>query len=134
MRKSSPLCAYQKYNNVLIDVYDDGAGLDIQRIKIRFFVKHLASQDAVEKMSQEELIQFIFEAGLAQKKSASKISGRGVGLDIVKDKVNKLGGEIKVNTEKGNGTNLVFQSSDYYHEFFSHCESGDQLRYLERGS
>ena len=100
------LRAYQRYNNILIDVYDDGAGLNIEKIKKKALATQLVTKDALEEMSENDIIQFIFDAGFSTKIEASKISGRGVGLDIVKEKVTKLGGSIKVNTEKGNGTNF----------------------------
>lgn len=99
------LKAYQRGNHVVIDVRDDGAGIDIEKIKKKALEKGLIEQGA--ELQRRELMELIFMPGFSTKEIVSEVSGRGVGLDIVRDKVSALGGFVDVETELGVGTTFT---------------------------
>ena len=90
-------------NTFLIEIEDDGSGLDFEKIKNKAINKNLLSESE-ENVSMKKLLGFLFMSGFSSKEDVSDISGRGVGLDAVKDDVKKLGGKISVHTGKNKGT------------------------------
>jgi non-canonical purine NTP pyrophosphatase (RdgB/HAM1 family) len=95
----------QEGNFVLIELSDDGYGLNIESIKECILAKgFITSAEQLAEFSDEELLEAIFLPGFTTKKQADKLAGRGVGLDLVRNKVRKLGGEISVTTKKNKGT------------------------------
>jgi len=99
------LKAYQRGNHVVIDVRDDGAGIDIEKIKKKALEKGLIEKGI--ELQRRELMELIFMPGFSTKDVVSEVSGRGVGLDIVRDKVSALGGFVDVETEFGVGTTFT---------------------------
>ncbi len=89
-------------NQVVIRIADDGAGLDYSAI--RTAVRKMRLSDRVDEMSDDELSQFIFYPGFSTRTEISEISGRGVGMDVVKENIQNLKGVIRVASEKGHGT------------------------------
>lgn len=100
------LRAYQRGNHVVIEVSDDGSGIDIEKIKKKAIEKGLITQEASE-LSEREILDYIFLPGFSTKASVSEVSGRGVGMDVVREKITTLGGFVDVLTEKGKGTTFV---------------------------
>lgn len=94
--------AFQRGNHVVIEVKDDGAGIDIRDIKEKAIEKGLIPSDA--GLSDDEILDLIFLPGFSTRATVSKVSGRGVGLDVVKQRLLSLGGFVDVATEKGVGT------------------------------
>ncbi|MEO5970032.1 MAG: response regulator [Bdellovibrionia bacterium] len=90
--------------NIEIVVSDDGAGIDVERLKSTVLERGLISKDQAEKMSQKSMTSFIFQSGVSTTKKVNEFSGRGIGLAIVQEKVNKLRGLITVDTQFGFGT------------------------------
>ena len=101
------LQAYQEQDNIIIKVTDDGKGIDPTAVKQAAIRKQIISADTAERMTENEIINLIFVSGLSTAKKASQISGRGVGLDIVKTNVQALGGSIKVNSKLKEGTTFT---------------------------
>lgn len=99
------LSAYQEGNRVVIKVMDDGKGIDPQRIKESAIRKGIAA----EGLDRNELIQLIFNQGFSTNTEVTSISGRGVGMDVVRQKISSLGGTIEVMSEVGKGTNFVIR-------------------------
>ncbi len=99
------LLAYQKGNNVYIEVKDDGKGVDLEKIRKKLIVTGKISQE--QDISDDYLIQTIFTPGFSEKDVATEISGRGVGLDVVKSNLAKLRGIVDVKTEKDVGTSFI---------------------------
>ena len=98
------LDAYQDGNNVVIEVRDDGAGIDVQAVKDKAISKGVITEDQGDNMSDQEIINLLFHAGFSTAKEVSDISGRGVGLDVVKSKIEALSGEVEVKSKLGVGS------------------------------
>lgn len=97
--------AYQKGNYVFIEVSDDGKGIDTQKIRKRLIDSGKLQKD--QEVSEEYLLQTIFSPGFSTKDKATEISGRGVGLDVVKNNLAKLRGMVDVKSELGKGTTFI---------------------------
>ena len=98
------LNAYQEGNNVIIDVGDDGNGIDTEAVKRKAVEKGQITQEQADAMGEKEAIDLLFGAGFSTAKVVSDVSGRGVGLDVVKSKIEALGGDVTVKTKLGEGT------------------------------
>lgn len=101
------LNAYQEGNNVVIEVGDDGNGIDTQQVKQKAIERGLVSADQAETLSQKEIIDFLFMPGFSMAKKVSDISGRGVGLDVVKSNIEALGGDVEVKSNLGEGSKFI---------------------------
>ncbi len=93
-------------NHLKIIVGDDGSGMNIENIKKTAIEKEIVTRDKIDILSKEDLLRLIFEPGFSTKKSATGISGRGIGMNAVKDAVDKLGGSINIKTEPNRGTSF----------------------------
>lgn len=98
------LKAYHDGNNVIIEVSDDGRGIDTERVLRKALDAGLVSEEKAAKLTETQILSFLFEAGFSTKKEITDVSGRGVGLDVVKTKIESLGGTIDVKMKKGEGT------------------------------
>ena len=100
------LCAYHEGGQVNIDIIDDGAGIDVHKLKRKAVEKGLLSQADVENMSDRDALNLIFLPGFSMAKEITDVSGRGVGMDVVKTSFEKLGGIIDIQSEVGKGTTI----------------------------
>lgn len=98
------LSARHEGNNVYIEVQDDGRGLDLEAIRRKIIEKGLLTAKEVENLSDEDAVRFIFESGFSTSENITSISGRGVGMDVVKNKIESLNGEIFVESQPHAGT------------------------------
>ncbi len=98
------LRAYHRGNHIYIEVEDDGAGINVERVKAKAVERGFRTQAQVDALSDEQACQLIFLAGLSTAESLSTTAGRGVGMDAVADAVKKLKGEINVSTQAGVGS------------------------------
>ncbi len=103
------LNAYHEQNNVFIEVTDDGRGLTIGEISEKAVAGGLVSGDELKSMSDREIAQFIFVPGFSTTRQVDEISGRGVGLDVVKVNVEKLGGMVHVDWAAGQGARFTMR-------------------------
>lgn len=101
------LNAYQEGNNVVIKVGDDGNGINTEAVKQKAVERGLVSPEQAENLSQKEIINFLFMPSFSMAKKVTDISGRGVGLDVVKSGIEQLGGDVEVSTELGKGTTFT---------------------------
>ncbi len=101
------LNAYHDSGHIVVEVTDDGAGLDVDKIRTKAEAIGLVSPDQI--LSHQELLQLIFEPGLSTKKEASNLSGRGVGMDVVKRNIESLRGAIELESERGKGTKTTIR-------------------------
>lgn len=99
------LNAYQKGNHVVIEVSDDGRGIDPEKVLNKAKEKGLVSKDAI--LSQQEIYELLFTPGFSTKEKVSETSGRGVGLDVVKNNISALSGMIDIESEPGKGTKFI---------------------------
>ncbi len=98
------LIARHQDNHIVIEIRDDGKGLDLDRIKQKAIDAGLVTAEAATRLTPKEVTNFIFESGLSTAATVSEVSGRGVGMDIVRSNILKLGGLIDVETTPGVGT------------------------------
>ena len=98
------LCAAHRGNRVLITVADDGRGLNVDRIREKVVSNGLLTASQAEALDPTEVIPYIFHPGLSTASTVTEISGRGVGMDIVKDRIEQLSGSVSVRSEAGQGT------------------------------
>lgn len=101
--------AYHDGNNVVIEINDDGAGIDCERIARKAVEKGIVDEAKALRMKETELLSLIFEPGFSTSEKITDISGRGVGLDVVKSKIESLGGNVEVYTKKGEGTKFLIR-------------------------
>ena len=103
------LDAYQDGNNVVIEVGDDGNGIDVEAVRNRAIEKGSITAEQGALMSDKEVIDLLFKPSFSTAKVVSDISGRGVGLDVVKTKIESLGGDIEVKTVLGEGSTFIIR-------------------------
>ena len=94
-------------NTFTLRISDDGAGIDLQKIRDKAVSTSLFTQEQIDGMSQEDIINIIFIDGFSTKDKANELAGRGVGMSSVKNECEKLGGKIKVETSEGKGTDFI---------------------------
>ena len=99
------LNAYHDSGHIVVEISDDGAGLDPERIRARAVEKGMVRPDQV--LSREETFRLIFEPGLSTKGEASNLSGRGVGMDVVRRNIEGLRGSVELDSERGRGTKIT---------------------------
>jgi two-component system chemotaxis sensor kinase CheA len=98
------ITASRQQNYVLIRIEDDGRGIDPEEIRKAALEKGIISREEAEKLSERESIQLIFAQGLSTASVVTDLSGRGVGMDIVKNRIERLGGSIRVESKPGSGS------------------------------
>ncbi len=103
------LDAYQEGNNVVIEVRDDGAGIDVEKVKQKALSKGTITEEQAEAMTDKEIIDLLFRPSFSTAEKISDVSGRGVGLDVVKTKIEALGGNIETKTTLGEGSNFIIR-------------------------
>ena len=101
------LNAFQEGNNVIIQVGDDGNGIDVEAVRNKAIERGVITEEQAETMSQKEIINLLFLPSFSMAKKITDISGRGVGLDVVKSNIGALGGDVEVKTELGVGTTFT---------------------------
>jgi two-component system sensor histidine kinase and response regulator WspE len=94
---------------LLINIADDGAGIDLDRLRYTIVRRNLATRDTVDQMSEAELLEFLLLPNFTTRDTVTDISGRGVGLDVVADMLRQVRGKIRIFTEAGKGTRLQLQ-------------------------
>lgn len=103
------LDAYQDGNNVVIEVRDDGNGIDVEKVKNTAIERGVITQEQGDNMSEKDIINLLFHAGFSTAKKISDVSGRGVGLDVVKSKIESLSGEVEVKSKLGEGSTWIIR-------------------------
>ena len=103
------LNAFQEGNNVVIEVKDDGKGIDAEKIKAKAIAKGTITAEQGDAMTDKEIIDLLFRPSFSTAEKISDVSGRGVGLDVVKTKIESLGGDVEVRTTLGQGSNFIIR-------------------------
>ena len=98
------LDAYQDGNNVVIEVRDDGNGIDVEAVKNKAIERNLVTAEQAANMPEKDIINLLFQPGFSTSEKVTDVSGRGVGLDVVKSKIESLSGEVEVKSKWGEGS------------------------------
>ena len=101
--------AYQDGNNVVIEVRDDGNGIDTAAVRNKAIERGIITPEQAENMNEKESIDLLFNAGFSTAKVVSDVSGRGVGLDVVRSKIEALSGEVEVKSKLGEGSSWIIR-------------------------
>lgn len=103
------LAAVHEGNQIIISIKDDGRGIDTERVGRKAIEKGLLTEEQLAALSQREMFDLIFLPGFSTKEKATDLSGRGVGMDVVKTNIKKLNGLIEIKSEKGQGSEFILR-------------------------
>ena len=103
------LAAYHESGMVNISLIDDGAGIDAERVKGKALERGIITERQADTMSEEDALILIFAPGFSLAKKISDVSGRGVGMDVVRTNIEKLGGTVQIQSKVGKGTNITLK-------------------------
>ena len=103
------LDAYQDGNNVVIEVRDDGNGIDVEKVRAKAIEKGTITEEQAAVMSDDEIINLLFRPSFSTAEKVTDVSGRGVGLDVVKSKIEALGGDVEVKSVYGEGSTFIIR-------------------------
>ncbi len=98
------LNAYHEGGHIIIEISDDGRGVNIEKVKANILSKELATEAELAEMSNQQITQFIFKAGFSTAEKITSVSGRGVGMDVVRTNIEKIGGNVELTSEPGKGS------------------------------
>ena len=103
------LDAYQDGNNVVIEVRDDGNGIDVEKVRTKAIEKGTITEEQAAVMSDDEIINLLFRPSFSTAEKVTDVSGRGVGLDVVQSKIEALGGDVEVKSVYGEGSTFIIR-------------------------
>jgi len=103
------LNAYHESGHIFIRIADDGRGLDLERIRQKAIANGLATEVAIAGMGEQQILQFIFRPGFSTAEKVTSVSGRGVGMDVVRTNIERIGGTIELNSVAGRGTTFLIK-------------------------
>lgn len=103
------LSAEQEGDHILLSIDDDGAGMDPEVLRRKAVEKGIHDQDAADRLTDSECFNLIFAAGFSTKEQISDVSGRGVGMDVVKTKIGQLNGQLSIVSELGKGSRIIIK-------------------------
>lgn len=103
------LNAYHEGGHIIIEIADDGRGINISKVKEKIVTNGLATEAELEDYSDQQIQQFIFKAGFSTAEKVTNVSGRGVGMDVVRTNIEKIGGQIELRSEEGKGSTFIIK-------------------------
>lgn len=103
------ITASHEAGHITVRIADDGRGLDIQRILEKARALELGTEEELSRMGTEELCRYIFSAGFSTAKKVTNVSGRGVGMDVVRENIESIGGSVSLTTSPGRGTSFIMK-------------------------
>jgi len=103
------LNAYHEGGHIIIEISDDGHGLDTDRIKQKAALMGIASESDLDGMTEQQIHQFIFKAGFSTATTVTSVSGRGVGMDVVRANMEKIGGTVEMKSQRGKGSTFIIK-------------------------
>lgn len=105
-RGTIQLNAYHEGGHVILEITDDGAGIDVNRVRQKAIERGLVKADAVNGLTDAQILRFIFEPGFSTAEKITNVSGRGVGMDVVRSSIEKIGGTVELASKKGKGSTI----------------------------
>ena len=108
-RAASGLSAYHEGGHIIIEIADDGRGLNTERIKAKAIAQGLVSEAEIEKLTEAQIHKFIFAPGFSTAAKVTSVSGRGVGMDVVRNNIDQIGGTIDVKSVAGAGLSFTIK-------------------------
>jgi two-component system chemotaxis sensor kinase CheA len=103
------LKAYHESGHIFIHIADDGRGLNVEGIRRKALASGLVTEAELAKLSEQQVLQFIFRAGFSTAEKVTSVSGRGVGMDVVRTNIERIGGAIEMNSVAGQGTTFLIK-------------------------
>ena len=103
------LAAYHEGGHIIIEVRDDGKGLDVDKIKTKILERGLATESELDKMSDAQIHKYIFAAGFSTATEVTSVSGRGVGMDVVRNNIELIGGTVDLRSAPGKGSSFIIK-------------------------
>jgi len=103
------LAAYHEGGHIIIEVRDDGKGIDVDKVKAKVLERGLATEAEVEKMTDSQIHKFIFAAGFSTAAAVTSVSGRGVGMDVVRNNIELIGGTVDLRSTPGKGSSFIIK-------------------------
>ncbi len=103
------LAAYHEGGHIIIEVRDDGKGIDVDRVKAKVVERGLATEAEVDKMTDAQIHKFIFAAGFSTAAKVTSVSGRGVGMDVVRNNIELIGGTVDLRSTQGKGSSFIIK-------------------------
>ncbi len=101
------LSAYHEGGHIIIEIVDDGRGINIERVKAKALANGIATEASLANMTEKQIAQFVFAAGFSTAEKITSVSGRGVGMDVVKTNIQKIGGTIDLDSTWGKGSKVA---------------------------
>ena len=101
------LNAYHEGGHIIIEITDDGRGINLEKVTEKAIANGLATAEEIETMSSKQICQFIFKAGFSTAEKVTNVSGRGVGMDVVRTNIEKIGGHVELQSEPGQGSKFI---------------------------
>ncbi|WP_420413445.1 chemotaxis protein CheW [Roseibium sp.] len=103
------LAAYHEGGHIIIEVRDDGKGIDVDKVKAKILERGLATEAEIEKMTDAQVQKFIFAAGFSTAAEVTSVSGRGVGMDVVRNNIELIGGTVDLRSVSGKGSSFIIK-------------------------
>ena len=103
------LNAFHEGGHIILRISDDGGGIDIDRVRQKALDNGITNEQELSGLSEQQILQFIFRPGFSTAKAVTSVSGRGVGLDVVRTNVEKIGGTVDAKSVKGHGTTFTIK-------------------------
>ncbi len=103
------LNAYHEGGHIIIEISDDGRGLNVPRIKEKALANGIVTEGELENMSDQQIHQFIFKPGFSTAEKVTSVSGRGVGMDVVRTNIEKIGGTVELKSVEGRGSTFIIK-------------------------
>ena len=103
------LAAYQEGNSIVIRIEDDGRGLQVEKIAEKALSKGLVSESELSSMSPRDIMKLIFLPGFSTVEQVSDLSGRGVGMDVVRTNISRMNGSLELDSEPGRGSQMTIK-------------------------
>lgn len=103
------LKAYHVSGHIIIEVSDDGYGINIDKVKSKILENSLATENDLKLLSEQQIIQYVFRAGFSTATAVTSVSGRGVGMDVVKNNIDKIRGSVELQSVTGKGSTFIIK-------------------------